>query len=49
VLIPLDQYRGRRVELILETDPGPARNDAGDRAGWGLPWLMRGTPDLGAN
>jgi hypothetical protein len=49
VLIPLDQYRGRRVELILETDPGPARNDAGDRAGWGLPWLMRGTPDLRAN
>jgi hypothetical protein len=42
--VPLDAYRGQRVELLLITDPGPAGNDAGDRAGWGMPWLMRGTP-----
>lgn len=41
--IPLDDYRGRRIDLILETDPGPAGDDAADRAGWGMPWLMRGT------
>ncbi|MCS6828446.1 MAG: hypothetical protein NZ553_17660 [Caldilinea sp.] len=41
--IPLDDYRGRRIDLILATDPGPAGDDAADRAGWGMPWLMRGT------
>lgn len=41
--IPLDDYRGQQVDLLLVTDPGPAGNDAGDRAGWGMPWLMRGT------
>lgn len=44
-LIPLDAYRGRPVRLILATLPGPANDDAADRAGWGLPWLMRGAPD----
>jgi hypothetical protein len=38
-------YQGQTVNLILATLPGPADNNAGDRAGWGLPWLMRGTPD----
>ena len=41
--VPLDDYRGQAVTLILVTDPGAAGNDAGDRAGWGMPWLMRGT------
>jgi hypothetical protein len=45
VLAPLDQFRGQMVTILLVTTPGPANNDTGDRAGWGLPWLMRGTPD----
>ncbi|MCX6044608.1 MAG: hypothetical protein NT075_05800 [Chloroflexi bacterium] len=44
-LVPLMAYQGQTVNLILATLPGPADNNAGDRAGWGLPWLMRGTPD----
>jgi hypothetical protein len=44
-LVPLDQYRGQGVNLILITAPGPTNDNAADRAGWGLPWLMRGTPD----
>jgi len=43
VFVPLDAYRGQPVTVLLVTDPGPAGNDAGDRAGWGMPWLMRGT------
>jgi len=43
--ISLAPYRGQRVELLLVTDPGPAGDNAGDRAGWGMPWLMRGTVD----
>jgi hypothetical protein len=49
VFVPLDQYRGQLVDLVLETAPGPALSDAGDRAGWGLPWLMRGAPDRNVN
>jgi hypothetical protein len=45
LLAPLDQFRGQMVTILLVATPGPANNDAGDRAGWGLPWLMRGTPD----
>lgn len=45
-LIPLDNYRGESIDLVLTTHPGPANNAAADRAGWGLPWLLRGTPDL---
>lgn len=45
-IIPLYQYAGETIELILVTDPGPVGNDAADRAGWGMPWLMRGTYDL---
>lgn len=41
--VPLDAYAGKRIELVLSTDPGPNHNDAGDRSGWGFPWLMRGT------
>ncbi|MCB0052491.1 MAG: hypothetical protein KDE24_23440, partial [Caldilinea sp.] len=41
--VPLDEYRGQAITLVLATDPGPAGDDAGDRAGWGMPWLMRGT------
>ncbi|MFN8441711.1 MAG: hypothetical protein U0175_13110 [Caldilineaceae bacterium] len=41
--VPLALYAGERVELVLSTDPGPNHNDAGDRSGWGYPWLMRGT------
>jgi hypothetical protein len=43
--VALDQFRGQMVTLILATSPGPANNSDGDRAGWGLPWLMRGTVD----
>lgn len=43
VFVPLDDYRGQAITLVLATDPGPAGNDSGDRAGWGMPWLMRGT------
>ncbi len=42
-LVPLDAYRGQEVELVLVTDPGPAGDSSADRAGWGMPWLMRGT------
>jgi hypothetical protein len=45
VFVPLEAFRGRPLTLILIVEPGPANNDAADRAGWGLPWLMRGTPD----
>jgi hypothetical protein len=43
VFAPLDDYRGQPVTVVLVTDPGPAGSDAADRAGWGMPWLMRGT------
>ena len=43
IVVPLDEYRGQAITLVLTTDPGPAGDDAGDRAGWGMPWLMRGT------
>jgi hypothetical protein len=44
IMIPLGAYRNQHVNLILYTNPGPANNNDADRAGWGLPWLMRGTP-----
>ncbi|MBW7882494.1 MAG: hypothetical protein H3C34_07635, partial [Caldilineaceae bacterium] len=44
--VPLDDYRGQAIELLFITDPGPDHNDAADRAGWGMPWLMRGTVDV---
>ena len=43
--VDLRPYAGQSVTLILVTAPGMADNSAGDRAGWGLPWLMRGTVD----
>lgn len=42
-IVPLDEYRGQQVALILVTDPGPVGDASADRAGWGMPWLMRGT------
>jgi hypothetical protein len=44
-LISLADYRNQSIELVLITDPGPAGDNAADRAGWGLPWLLRGTVD----
>jgi hypothetical protein len=44
--IPLSDYAGQAVTLWLITQPGPANNDAGDRAGWGQPWIVEGTPEL---
>jgi hypothetical protein len=41
--ISLAAYSGESVELILETLPGPAGDATGDRGGWGMAWLMRGT------
>ena len=43
--VDLRSYAGQSVTLILVTAPGMADNSVGDRAGWGLPWLMRGTVD----
>lgn len=43
--VDLSPYAGQSVILILATAPGMADNNAGDRAGWGLPWLMRGMVD----
>ncbi len=45
VIVPLDAYSGQAITLILETSPGPSSDNAADRAGWGLPWLMEGTYD----
>jgi hypothetical protein len=45
VQISLTAYAGQAVTLWLITQPGPANNDAGDRAGWGQPWIIAGTPD----
>ncbi len=44
-LVSLAPYRGRTIDLVLFTEPGPAGDNAADRAGWGLPWLLRGTVD----
>lgn len=43
--IELTPYAGQSVILLLVTAPGMADNADGDRAGWGMPWLMRGTLD----
>lgn len=45
IFISLNTYAGQSITLILVTAPGMADNSAGDRAGWGMPWLMRGTVD----
>jgi len=45
VFVPLDDYARQSVTLLLVTTPGPAGDNAADRAGWGLPWLMRGAVD----
>lgn len=45
VFVDLARYAGQSVTLILVTAPGMADNNAADRAGWGTPWLMRGTVD----
>jgi hypothetical protein len=41
--VSLAAYAGQRVQVILETAPGPQGNPDGDRAGWGIGWWMRGT------
>lgn len=46
VCLRLDPYRGQEVTPVLVTDPGPAGAVGADRAGWGRPWLMRGTPEV---
>lgn len=45
VFVDLTPYAGQSVTLVLVTAPGMADNADGDRAGWGMPWLMRGTVD----
>ncbi len=45
VMLSLDDYAGESITLELITSPGPAGDNAADRAGWGLLWLMRGTLD----
>lgn len=46
VAVALSAYRGRAVQLWLVTDVGPAGNGDADRAAWGTPWIMLGTPDI---
>lgn len=43
--VDLTPYAGQSVTIVLVTAPGMADNADGDRAGWGMPWLMRGTVD----
>jgi hypothetical protein len=43
LFVPLADYAGQQVHVILETTPGPAGDASADRAGWGIAWLMRGT------
>lgn len=43
--VDLTPYAGQSVTLVLVTAPGMADNADGDRAGWGMPWLMQGTVD----
>lgn len=43
MFVSLDAYQGQEIELLLITDPGPTGDATADRAGWGVPWLMRGT------
>ncbi|MBP7960798.1 MAG: hypothetical protein KA003_02440 [Caldilineaceae bacterium] len=45
VVVDLSAYRGTVVQLWLVTDVGPAGNGDADRAAWGTPWIMLGTPD----
>jgi len=39
-LLPLSEWAGRRVDLRLETTPGPAGDATADWAGWGVPMLV---------
>ncbi len=48
VAVDLSRWRGRSVTLTFGTQPGPANNYVGDRAGWGMMWIMRGEPRLAA-
>ena len=41
VLVNLSEFAGRRVRLSLWTGPGPQIDFTGDRAGWGLPRILR--------
>ncbi|MBX3010601.1 MAG: hypothetical protein KF832_03800 [Caldilineaceae bacterium] len=45
IQLDLSPYAGQSVTLLLVTTPGMADNNAADRAGWGMPWLMQGTVD----
>ena len=45
VIISLDDYRGKSIVLKLITSPGPSGDDRGDRAGWGMLWLLKGRLD----
>ncbi len=42
VFLDLSPYAGREVTLTFLTGPGPAGDFTGDRAGWGMLWIMRG-------
>lgn len=45
VAVDLSAYRGAQVTLWLVTQVGPSGNGDADRAAWGTPWIMLGTPD----
>lgn len=45
VAVDLSPYRDTVVRLWLVTDVGPAGNGDADRAAWGTPWIMLGTPN----
>ncbi|GAB4512848.1 MAG: hypothetical protein Kow0047_24350 [Anaerolineae bacterium] len=44
VTLDLTPWRGQAIRLTLRTEPGPAGDFTGDRAAWGMLWLMRGEP-----
>jgi hypothetical protein len=39
--VPLGQFAGRNVDLVLTTTPGPAGDFSYDHAGWSGLWITR--------
>lgn len=42
IFIDLSAFSGQNISLTLATGPGPHGDFTGDRAGWGIPRIMRG-------
>jgi len=41
-LVDLTLYKGLRIKLVFQTNPGPNGDFTGDRAGWGVLWIVKG-------